>query len=212
MDYHLIAGLETKDIMTKELKKSTIINEHTNKPKASKDRHYVDNDKLYQALLERRDKGHERVSDYIGRAFMEISSNLANKHQFRNYPFKEDMIMEGVTNCVRYIDNFDVDKYNKPFNYFTTVCYYAFIGVIPKEKQQLYIKFKASSNAMAQGEVADMGDSDILSESIVSSMGVSPEYMDDFIEEYEEKNKLNKSEKQRKKRNANINRVTDFYE
>jgi hypothetical protein len=196
----------------RELKKSTLINEHTNKPKASKDRHYVDNDKLYKALVKRRDNQEDRVTEYIGHAFMEISSNLANKHQFRNYPFKEDMIMEGVTSCVKYIDNFDVDKYDKPFNYFTTICYYAFIGVIPKEKQQLYIKLKASSNALAQGEVADMGDSDIFAESIISSMGVSPEYINEFIETYEESNNLNKNEKQRKKRNANINRVTDFYD
>lgn len=198
--------------MAKAHKKSTIINEHTKKPKASKDRHYVDNKKFYMALCDRKENKEDRISEYIGKCFFDISNNLSKKHHFRNYPYREDMVMEGVENCVRYIDNFDTEKYKNPLGYFTQVCYYAFIGVIPKEKKELYIKFKASSNAIAQGEVADMSDMDSVAESIITNMGVSQEYMDEFIEEYEEKKNLNKTEKQRKRRHSNINSISDFYE
>lgn len=47
--------------------------------------------------------------------------------------FKDDMICDGVENCIQYIDNFDVERTN-PFAYFTQIVYYAFLRRIAKEK------------------------------------------------------------------------------
>ena len=56
--------------------------------------------------------------------------------------YKEDMISDGVENCVQYIDNFDPAKSKNPFAYFTQIVYYAFLRRIAKEKRQMDIKDK----------------------------------------------------------------------
>ena len=55
--------------------------------------------------------------------------------------FREDMISDGVENCVHYINNFNTDRTN-PFAYFTQIVYYAFLRRIHKEKKQMEIKEK----------------------------------------------------------------------
>jgi DNA-directed RNA polymerase specialized sigma24 family protein len=56
--------------------------------------------------------------------------------------YKDDMICDGVENCIQYIDNFDPAKSKNPFAYFTQIIYYAFLRRIQKEKRQLDIKDK----------------------------------------------------------------------
>ena len=52
------------------------------------------------------------------------------------------MICDGIENCVQYIENFNPEKSNNPFAYFTQIIYYAFLRRIQKEKRQLEIKNK----------------------------------------------------------------------
>jgi len=59
-----------------------------------------------------------------------------------NYMFREDMISDGVENCIQYIHNFDPNKSSNPFAYFTQIIHYAFLRRIQKEKKQLEIKNK----------------------------------------------------------------------
>ena len=56
--------------------------------------------------------------------------------------FREDMISDGIENCVQYIHNFDPEKSKNPFAYFTQIVHYAFLRRIQKEKKQLDIKTK----------------------------------------------------------------------
>jgi len=56
--------------------------------------------------------------------------------------FREDMICDGIENCVQYIENFNPEKSSNPFAYFTQIIYYAFLRRIQKEKRQLEIKNK----------------------------------------------------------------------
>ena len=65
-----------------------------------------------------------------------------NKPNFVNYMFKEDMISDGIENCVQYIHNFNPDKSKNPFAYFTQIIHYAFLRRIQREKRQLDIKNK----------------------------------------------------------------------
>lgn len=115
-----------------------------------KSEHYVNNKEFYQALVDYKNqveiskiKGlpKPKVSNYLGDCFLRISNHLAYKPNFVNYMFKDDMICDGIENCIQYIDNFDTNRTN-PFAYFTQIVYYAFLRRIAKEKRQLEIKTK----------------------------------------------------------------------
>jgi len=85
---------------------------------------------------------------------------LAYKPNFVNYMFKDDMICDGIENCIQYIDNFDVERTN-PFAYFTQIVYYAFLRRIAKEKKQLEIKSKiierSGFDELFSADVSDLG-------------------------------------------------------
>ena len=119
--------------------------------KNTKNQHYVDNQKFLKAIVayrdkvelaKIRDKKKPRIDEYIGDCFLKIATHLSYRPNFINYMYKEDMISDGVENCVQYIDNFDPAKSKNPFAYFTQIVYYAFLRRIAKEKRQMDIKDK----------------------------------------------------------------------
>ena len=83
------------------------------------------------------------IPEYIGECFLKIAQHLSYKPNFINYIFREEMICDGVENCVQYMHNFNPRKSENPFAYFTQIIYYAFLRRIQKEKKQLYIKMKS---------------------------------------------------------------------
>ena len=118
--------------------------------------HYVDNKKFLQAMTEYRDKckkaeekGRKKppVTNYIGECFLKIANHLSYRPNFINYTYRDDMISDGIENCLQYMSNFDPDKSNNPFAYFTQIIYYAFIRRIQKEKKQMQVKAKIIANA-----------------------------------------------------------------
>lgn len=113
--------------------------------------HYVNNKEFLTALVEyrtavrlakERDQPQPRIPNYLGDCFLKIATHLSFKPNFVNYMFKDDMISDGIENCVQYILNFDPEKSSNPFAYFTQVIHYAFLRRIQKEKRQLEIKGK----------------------------------------------------------------------
>ena len=116
-----------------------------------KSEHYVNNKQLLEALIVYRAKvAHAkenelpkpRITNYLGECFLKIATHLSYKPNFVNYMFREDMISDGIENCVQYIHNFDPEKSRNPFAYFTQIIHYAFLRRIQKEKKQLDIKTK----------------------------------------------------------------------
>lgn len=113
--------------------------------------HYVSNADFLVAMKAYREKvlaaaeagePKPRVPEYVGECLLKIATHLSYKHNFINYTYREDMILDGVENCLQYISNFDPTKSSNPFAYFTQIIYYAFIRKIQKEKKQSYIKNK----------------------------------------------------------------------
>jgi hypothetical protein len=113
--------------------------------------YYVNNKDFLEAITvfknkvkeaEEQGKDRPRISHYIGDCFLKIATHLSYKPNFVNYTFREDMISDGVENCVQYINNFDPEKSKNPFAYFTQIIYYAFLRRIQKEKRQNDIKQK----------------------------------------------------------------------
>tara|TARA_B100000427_G_scaffold260812_1_gene225211 strand:- start:802 stop:1281 length:480 start_codon:yes stop_codon:yes gene_type:complete len=113
--------------------------------------HYVDNKKFLEEITKYRqevdsaklnDKEKPRITHYLAECFLKIATHLSYRPNFINYMYKEDMISDGVENCVQYIDNFDPAKSKNPFAYFTQIIYYAFLRRIAKEKRQMDIRDK----------------------------------------------------------------------
>ena len=130
-----------------------------------KSEHYVNNKELLEALIVYRSKveksfielngreptkadrsqnwkGKPPITNYLGECFLKIATHLSYKPNFVNYMFRDDMISDGIENCVQYIHNFDPEKSKNPFAYFTQIIHYAFLRRIQKEKKQLEIKTK----------------------------------------------------------------------
>ena len=114
-----------------------------------KKEHYVNNKDFLEAMIEYRtkviaarekDEPKPKVPEYIGSCFLKIATHLSYRPNFVNYMFKDDMICDGIENCLQYIDNFDPEKSRNPFAYFTQITYFAFLRRIQREKKQLDIK------------------------------------------------------------------------
>ena len=119
--------------------------------KRKRSEHYVNNKEFLAALIKYREdieiaqiqgKPKPRITNYLGECFLKIATHLSFKPNFVNYMFKDDMICDGIENCVQYIHNFNPQKSQNPFAYFTQIIHYAFLRRIQKEKKQLEIKNK----------------------------------------------------------------------
>ena len=84
------------------------------KLKKQKSVHYVDNKEFLKAMIEfkeicndSREKEIERppVSNYIGECFLKIATHLSYRPNFINYTYREDMISDGIENCLQYVEN-----------------------------------------------------------------------------------------------------------
>ena len=98
----------------------------------------VDNKKMYQEISERKDS--TQVTDYMAECFMNIGIGLSHKKNFQRYTYRDEMILDGIEDCVRYCHNFNPEKSKNPFSYFTQIIYHAFLRRIEKEKKQVYVK------------------------------------------------------------------------
>ena len=135
--------------------------------KKSKSTHYVDNKKFLAAMIEFKElyniaeKNKEEyppVSDYIGECFLKIATHLSYRPNFINYTYRDDMISDGIENCLQYVHNFNPEKSNNPFAYFTQIIYYAFLRRIAKEKKQTHVKNKIIQNTNYQSWTTMEGD------------------------------------------------------
>ncbi len=125
------------------------------KAEASTNRHYVNNKEFLAKISAHRelvieakenDLPKPRCPNYIGECFVKIANHLAYKANFVNYTFRDEMILDGIENCITYMGNFDPAKSSNPFAYFTQITYYAFIRRIQKEKKYQSTKMRYIQN------------------------------------------------------------------
>lgn len=160
------------------------------KPKKKRVKHdYIDNKKFTQAvadhvaaLKEAQENEEEAplLPNYVAEGFLLIAKGVGRKPNFSGYPFIDDMIMDGVENCVRYVHNFNINaetKSGKPsaFSYFTQIIHFAFIRRLQKEKKQIAIreKFKAEGNL---SDFADFGEDAAEGQHLVEKMRCRDEF------------------------------------
>ena len=162
-----------------------------NKPK-----HYINNEDFLKALVAYKDSciaakeeglPKPTIPNYIGQCFMKIAEGLSHKPNFINYPHREDMIGDGIENCLMYFENFDPSKSKNPFAYFTQVIYFAFLRRISKEKKQTYVKYKATEQLgiLDEFEMLEMDDGTNRQFELYDNIA-------EFIETYEDAKKAKK--------------------
>jgi hypothetical protein len=164
--------------------------------------HYVNNADMLKCIIQykkdiklaKKDgKPKPKIPDIVGKQLLLIAENLSHKPNFYNYPSKDEMIGDGIENCIMYFDNFDPKKSKNPFAYFTQIIYYAFLRRIQKEKKQLFTKLKYAEHQGVMGEF-EGGDSDD---------GITPQFemyenLSEFIQNFEDSKKRKKKVKKTK--------------
>ena len=189
-----------------------------------KDRpHYVNNAEFSQAVVDyctkvkharEQEKDLPKVTDYIAQCFLKISEGLSHKSNFVRYTYREEMVMDAVENCLKAIENYDIDKATrtgKPnaFAYFTQISWYAFLRRIEKEKKQQDIKMKYINQSGIENFLDnELGDA--------QSASVAQAFVDQLrirIDEVKEKDSEWKEvvKKERKKRTVKVDSdLSDF--
>lgn len=163
---------------------------------------YIDNKKLYQAFIDYKRKVEEarknekpdpRLPDYIGLAFIMIADNLAKKSSYSGYSYIDEMKDDAIENCVVAANNFDPEKSNNPFAYFTQITKWAFWRRIDKEKRHTYVKYKLYQNMDVSGELYS-GDDDFK-----STGQTIDDIANDIVYKFEENKKAKDKIKKEKK-------------
>ena len=124
--------------------------------KAKDKPHYVNNAQFSDAVVEYVKHAREvesqgldkpQINDYIASCFLKIAEGLSHKANFVRYTYREEMMMDAVENCLKAIDNYNLEtatRTGKPnaFAYFTQISWYAFLRRIEREKKQQDIKMR----------------------------------------------------------------------
>lgn len=158
---------------------------------------YINNKTLYGAMIHYKndiqhalehDADKPQIPNYIGESILLICNNLAKKPNFSGYTYKQEMISDGIMDCISAVDNFDPDKTNNPFAYFTQIAWNAFLRRIQKEKKQTYIKHKNFENSNLFTEILEDANHAIHLK--------ANDYSSDIVRSFEDK--LTKTKKQSK--------------
>lgn len=188
--------------------------------------HYVNNADFSQAVVDyvsecerMKASGYPRpqVTNYIAECFLKISEGLSHKANFVRYTYREEMVMDAVENCLKAIDNYNLEtatRTGKPnaFAYFTQIAWYAFLRRIEKEKRQQDIKMKYLSESGLSELVSEENDND---EAVRATQAFVDELRDriDFVKESDRLfNEYAKKEKRKKRTRTADSDLTEFFD
>ena len=118
--------------------------------------HYVNNKEFTQAVVEyaaeaqaakAAGKPAPMVTDYLADCILRMNEGLSHKSNFVRYTYREEMVMDGVENCLKALANYDGDAKTRSgnpnaFGYFTQISWFAFLRRITKEKKQQELKLR----------------------------------------------------------------------
>lgn len=164
---------------------------------------YVDKKEFYDLLVKHKQRvmlAEERgldppqACDQIGLNIMKIANGLASRYNFSRYPYREEMVSDGIIDACAAINKFDTDRHDNPFGYFTTVIWNSFIHRIESEEVQTYIRFKKTENSYLTGLLVGGEDVEAFSGVIEDN-----DYRDEFIANYERKVAERKERREQRK-------------
>ena len=94
-----------------------------------------------------------RIPEKLGKVIWDIAEGLSMRYNFNGYTYRDEMVMDGVMDCMKYIHKFNIDKYDKPYSYINKICWQAFVRRIEKEKKQQYISYKLSQSGLYGSDI-----------------------------------------------------------
>lgn len=187
--------------------------------------HYVNNKEFSQAVVDYCTAVEEAklqkkelpiVPDYIASCFLKIAEGLSHKSNFIRYTYREEMVMDAVENCLRAIENYNLEAATRSgnpnaFAYFTQISWYAFLRRIAKEKKQQDVKLKYLSQSGLEQYIMS-GEADPAAESAIQSF---LDQLKDRIDQVKEKDNeftiYVKQEKERRKHTVYVDSdLNDF--
>jgi hypothetical protein len=163
--------------------------------RSAQEKHYVNNKEFLSSILaykkevataEKKRQPKPPIPEYIGECFLKIATRLSYKPNFANYSYRDEMVSDGVENCLQYMLNFNPEKSDNPFGYFTQIISYAFLRRIEREKKQVYIRCKVAERANINREDFSTQVSDTRGRSVDQPM-LDYENMHEFIATFESK-------------------------
>ena len=130
-----------------------------------------------------------QIPRHIADSFLKIAAGLGSTYRFSRYTYLDDMVGDAVSACIIKIRNFDYEKYDNPFAYFTQICWFAFIGRIGDEHKQKKIIYRACEQLSLEEFNLDADDVDTNNQYL--------EFLRDNIDQ-RELEKLRDSEREKK--------------
>jgi hypothetical protein len=185
--------------------------------------HYVNNAEFSQAVVDHVRKANDYVKsgkskpivpDYIARCFLKIAEGLSHKANFVRYTYREEMVMDAVENCLKAIDNYNIEtatRTGKPnaFAYFTQISWYAFLRRIQKEKKQQDIKLRYLSETGLEQLVAEEFENNPAAKQTQAFIDDLRERIDAVKENDEAIKEYSKQERKKRTRHVDSD-LTDF--
>jgi len=183
--------------------------------------HYVNNADFSQAVVEyvkkvdeakKNNKNIPKVTNYIANCFLRIAEGLSHKSNFIRYTYREEMVMDAVENCLKAINNYDIEaatRTGKPnaFSYFTQITWFAFLRRIAKEKKQQEVKMKyLTASGIENFIINENGDdmSNQIAESFVDSLKIRIDRVKSIDNEVKEYNKIERKKRKSKTADSDL--------
>ena len=189
--------------------------------------HYVNNKEFSQAVVEyckevkdckETDDPLPIIPDYIASCFLKIAEGLSHKSNFIRYTYREEMVMDAVENCLKAIENYNIEAATRTgnpnaFAYFTQISWYAFLRRIAKEKKQQDVKLKYLSESGIEQYIIGNSEDAAANNVINSFIDTLKDRIDKVKEKDTEFTEVAKKEKSRKKRIIKVDSdLQDFFE
>jgi len=180
--------------------------------------HYVNNKEFSQAVVDYVRELNEAqskeeklpvVPNYIASCFLKIAEGLSHKSNFIRYTYREEMVMDAVENCLRAIENYNVEAATRTgnpnaFAYFTQISWYAFLRRIAKEKKQQDVKLKYLSQSGLEEYIATNQDDKQSVQVVRAFVDQLKDRIDKVKEKDTEVKVFAQEEKKRKKRVTSV--------
>ena len=188
--------------------------------------HYVNNKDFTAAVIQytrdvkkTRAKGEPdpMVPDYIASCLLKMCEGLSHKSNFIRYTYREEMVMDGVENCLKALANYDGDAKTRSgnpnaFGYFTQISWFAFLRRITKEKKQHDLKLRFIAESGLDEFMVDPDEDPEVAKIVRNFVDQLRRHIDDVKDKDERFNTYKKAKMSNRKKKSLDSDLTELFE